>query len=194
MDEANKFINQENQRVSFNSVNDFKSENKKIEEDVTDNILNDFTIEHQREFNHLFYPNTIDKINKQSQYEEEQKRKLDIVLNERQHEIEKEMIFDAKKNILKILAGVDGDILNSVVNLSDLNVEKMEMNVKEHNLKMQFKETTERMIQQNNMEIISKRLVDKVIKNVAEELKNENTSKKNCPCLAKQLTKMTILQ
>ena len=104
------------------------------------------------------------------------------------------MIFDAKKNILKILAGVDGDILNSVVNLSDLNVEKMEMNVKEHNLKMQFKETTERMIQQNNMEIISKRLVDNVIKNVAEELKNENTSKKNCPCLAKQLTKMTILQ
>ena len=99
-----------------------------------------------------------------------------------------------KKNILKILAGVDGDILNSVVNLSDLNVEKMEMNVKEHNLKMQFKETTERMIQQNNMEIISKRLVDNVIKNVAEELKNENTSKKNCPGLAKQLAKMTILQ
>ena len=96
MDEANKFINQENQRVSFNSVNDFKSENKKIEEDVADNILNDFTIEHPREFNHLFYPNTIDKINKQSQYEEEQKRKLDIVLNERQHKIEKEMIFDAK--------------------------------------------------------------------------------------------------
>ena len=29
MDEANKFINQENQRVSFNLVNDFKSENKK---------------------------------------------------------------------------------------------------------------------------------------------------------------------
>ena len=27
MDEANKFINQENQRVSFNSVNDFKLEN-----------------------------------------------------------------------------------------------------------------------------------------------------------------------
>ena len=50
--------------------------------------------------------------------------------------------------------------------------------LKEHNLKEQFKETTERMIQQNNMEIISKRLVDNVIKNVAEELKNEKTSKK----------------
>ena len=105
MDEANKFINQENQRVSFNSVNDFKSENKKIEEDVADNILNDFTIEHPREFNHLFYPNTIDKINKQSQYEEEQKRKLDIILNERQREIEKEMIFDAKKKSFENFSG-----------------------------------------------------------------------------------------
>ena len=45
----------------------------------------------------LFYPNTADEINKQSQDEEEQKRKLDIVLNERQREIEKGMIFDAKK-------------------------------------------------------------------------------------------------
>ena len=64
------------------------------------------------------------------------------------------------------------------VDLSDVNVEKMEINVKEHNLKEQFKETTERMIQQINMEIISKRLVDNVIKNVPEELKNEKTSKK----------------
>ena len=68
------------------------------------------------------------------------------------------MISDANKNILKTLAGIDGDISSSVVNLSDLNVDKMEINVKEHNLKEQFKETTERMIQQNNMEIISKRL------------------------------------
>ena len=33
---------------------------------------------------HLFYPNTADEINKQSQEEEEQKGKLDIILNERQ--------------------------------------------------------------------------------------------------------------
>ena len=68
------------------------------------------------------------------------------------------MISDANRNILKTLAGIDGDISSSVVNLSDLNVDKMEIIVKEHNLKEQFKETTERMIQQNNMEIISKRL------------------------------------
>ena len=74
------------------------------------------------------------------------------------------MISDANKNILKTLVGIDGDISSSVVNLSDLNVDKMEINVKERNLKEQFKETTERMIQQNNMEIISKRLVDNVIK------------------------------
>ena len=38
MDGANKFINQENQRLSFNSVNNFKLENKKIQEDVVDNL------------------------------------------------------------------------------------------------------------------------------------------------------------
>ena len=73
MDEANEFINQKNQRLSFNSANDFKSENKKIDEDVVD-ILNDFTIEHPEESDHLFYPNATDEINKQSLYEEEQKK------------------------------------------------------------------------------------------------------------------------
>ena len=156
MDEANKFINQRNQRLIFNSVNNFKSKNKKIEEDAVDNILNDFEIEHQQESDQLFYPNTADEINKQSQYDEEQKRKLDIVLNERQREMEKEMLFDAKKkkNLLKTLVGVDGDISSSVVNLSHLNIEKMQVNVKEQNLKKKFKETTERMMQQNNMEVI----------------------------------------
>ena len=77
MDYADKFINQENQRPSFNLVNNFKLENKKIEEDVVDNILNDFTIEHPQEYDHLFYPNTADEINKQSQNEQEKKRKLD---------------------------------------------------------------------------------------------------------------------
>ena len=89
MDEGNKFINQKNQRLSFNSVNDFKSENKKIEEDIVDNILNDFKIEHSQDSDHLSYPNTAYEINKQSQDEEEQKRRLDIILNERQREIEK---------------------------------------------------------------------------------------------------------
>ena len=69
-----------------------------------------------------------------------------------------------KKNLLKTLAGVDVDISSSDVNLSNLNVEKMKINVTEHNLKEQLKETAERMIQQNNMEIISKKLVDDVIK------------------------------
>ena len=58
-------------------------------------------------------------------------------------------------------------------------------------MKEQFKETTERMIQQNNMEIISKRLVDKVIKNAVEELKNEKRKnkqkKKKLPSLSKAI-------
>ena len=80
MDETNKLINKKNQRFSFNLVNDFKLENKKIEEDVVDNILNDFTIAHPQESDHLFYPNTADETNTQSHYEEEQKRKLDMEL------------------------------------------------------------------------------------------------------------------
>ena len=56
-------------------VNDFKSENKKIEKDTVGNIVNDFTIEHLLESGHLFYPDTADEINKQSQDEEGQKRK-----------------------------------------------------------------------------------------------------------------------
>ena len=63
----------------------------------------------------------------------------------------------------------------------------MEINVKEHNLKEQFKETTEKMIQQNNMKIVSKRLVDNVIKNAVEELKNEKTSKKKLLSLSKAI-------
>ena len=62
-------------------------------------------------------------------------------------------------------------------------------------MKEQFKETTERMIEQNNMEIIVKRLVDNIIKNAVEEVKNEKKqAKENFPCLVKQLMKMTILQ
>ena len=38
-----------------------------------------------------------------------------------------------KKNLFKTLGGPGGGILSSVVNLSGLNVEKMEINVKEHN-------------------------------------------------------------
>ena len=72
---------------------------------------------------------------------------------------------------MKTLAGVDGEISSSVVNLSDFNIEKIEINVKEPSLKEYFKETTERMIRQNSMVIISKRLVDNVIKNAVEKLK-----------------------
>ena len=54
-------------------VNDFKSENKKVEGNIVSNILNNFTIEHPQESDHLFHPNTADEINKQSQEKEDQK-------------------------------------------------------------------------------------------------------------------------
>ena len=97
------------------------------------------------------------------------------------------MISDAKKNLLKTLAGIDRNISDSVVNLSGFNMEKIEIYVEEHNLKDQFKETTERMIQQNNMEIIPKRLVDNVIENAVEEVKNEKSSEKKLPSLSEAI-------
>ena len=97
------------------------------------------------------------------------------------------MISDAKKNLLKTLAGIDRNISDSVVNLSGFNMEKIEIYVEEHNLEDQFKETTERMIQQNNMEIIPKRLVDNVIENAVEEVKNEKSSEKKLPSLSEAI-------
>ena len=40
------------------------------------------------------------------------------------------MISHAKKNLLKTLAGIEGNISSSVVNLPDPNVEKMEIKLK----------------------------------------------------------------
>ena len=50
------------------------------------------------------------------------------------------------------------------------------------------------MIQENNMDIIAKRIVDNVIKNKVEKVENEKAGEKNYPHLVKQLMKMTILQ
>ena len=105
--------------------------------------------------------------------------KLDIVLSERQREIERGMVFDVKNiYILKTLVGIDNDISSSVVNLCDHNVEKIEINLKEHNLKEQFKEKAEKMIQQNNMDNMSERFVDNFEVDVVEESKNKKAREK----------------
>ena len=44
------------------------------------------------------------------------------------------------------------------------------------------------------MDNIAKRIVDNVIKNTVEKVKNEKASEKNYTRLVKQLMKMTILQ
>ena len=56
-----------------------------------------------------------------------------------------------QKNLLKTLVGIYRYISSSVVNLSELNVEKVEINVKEHNflksnLKKQWKERSNKTI------------------------------------------------
>ena len=55
-----------------------------------------------------------------------------------------------KKNLLKTLAGIEGNISSSVVNLPDPNVEKMEIKLKntiwKSNLKKQQKEWSSKTI------------------------------------------------
>ena len=68
------------------------------------------------------------------------------------------MIFYAKKKKFKSFSKSRWQYFKLSCQFVYLNVEKMEINVKKHNLKDQFKEMTERMIQQNNMEIISQKI------------------------------------
>ena len=89
---------------------DHKTENQKFENDV--NILYDFKVEYPHDADHLTFPNTADEIKKQTPDEREQKNKIDFALNERDQEIQEGIILDAKKDLIKTLAGLDGDISN----------------------------------------------------------------------------------
>ena len=89
---------------------DHKTENQKFENDV--NILYDFKVEYPLDADHLTFPNTADEIKKQTPDEREQKNKIDFALNERDQEIQERIILDAKKDLIKTLAGLDGDISN----------------------------------------------------------------------------------
>ena len=89
---------------------DHKTENQKFENDV--NILYGFKVEYPHDADHLTFPKTADEIKKQTPDEREQKNKIDFALNERDQEIQERIILDAKKDLIKTLAGLDGDISN----------------------------------------------------------------------------------
>ena len=173
---------------------DHKTENQKIK-DVVRNILYDFKVEYPHDTDHLTFPNTADEIRKQAADELEQKDKLDFALNERDWEIQEEIILDAKKDLIKTLGGLDGDISNEIIKLSDFNNGVVELEINDYDIKNRFEETRNKLIQkQINVDIVSKMLVDDIINQSIEELEEEETEKYYFPSITELITNGTFTE
>ena len=178
--EANRFRNKfKEQNLSENFV-EHKTENQKFEDDIVRNILNDIKIEHPQETDHLTFLNTAEEIKRQVAEELEQKIKLDLARNERDWEIMEVIALDAKKDLIKALAGLDVKVSSEVSNLTGLATSKKETS--NQNLKDHFEQTSTKMIQENNIDIVSKMLVDDVITEYFDEVIEEN--EKTLPTIA----------
>ena len=103
----------------------------------------------------------------------EQKNKLDFALNERDGEIQEGIILDPKKGLIKTLADLDGNISNEIVKLSDFNNDVVELEINNYDLQNRFEETTSNLFQENNIDIVSKMLVNDIINQSIEELEEE---------------------
>ena len=160
--EANKLKVFPNEIQVGNFV-DNKTENQKFEDDVVRNIMYDFKVEYPHDTNHLNFPNTDDEIRKQAADELEQKDKLDFALNESNWEIKEGIILDVKKDLIKTLAGTDCDISNEIVKLSNFNNGVVELEINDYDFKNCFEQSTNKLIQENNVDIVSKMLVDDII-------------------------------
>ena len=62
----------------------------------------------------------------------EQKNKLDFALNERDWEIQEGIILNAKKDLIKTVAGLDSNISNEIVKLSDFNNDVVELEINDY--------------------------------------------------------------
>ena len=163
--EANKFKTLPKE-IQIGNFVAHKTENQKFEDNVVRNILYDFKVEYSHDTDHLTFPNYL-----------EQKDKLDFALNKRDQEIQEGINFDAKKDLIKTLADLDGDISNEIVKLSDFNNGAVELEITDYDLKNRFEQTANKLIQENNVDIVSKMLVDDIINQSIEELEEEETKK-----------------
>ena len=84
----------------------------------------------------------------------------------------KGVLLDAKKDLIKTLASLDGNVSSEVSNLTGLAMSKIETS--NQNLKDRFEPTSTRTIQENNIDIVSKMLVDDVINESFDEIIEEN--------------------
>ena len=82
-----------------------------------------------------------------------------------------------KNDLIKTLAGLDGDISDKIVKLSDFNNGIAELEINYYDLKNRFEQTTSKLIVKNNVGIASRVLVDDIVNQSIEELEEENRKK-----------------
>ena len=128
-------------------------------------------VQYLQDTDHLTFPNTTKEIKKQAAEELEQKNKLKLARNERDHEIMKGIVLNAKKDLIITLAGLDGDVSSEVSNLAGFNIDELETS--NYNLKNRFEQTTNKLLEENNADIVSKMLVEDVINKSIEGLEVE---------------------
>ena len=116
------------------------------------------------------------------------KNKLYFSLNERDQEIQEGIILDANKDLIKTLAGLYSNTSNEIVKLSDFNNDVVELEINDYDLKNRFEQITNKLIQENNADIVSKMLVDDIINQSIEELEEEETEKNNLPSITELVT------
>ena len=63
--------------------------------------------------------------------------------------------------------------------MSDFNNDIVELETNDYDLENRFEQTTNKLIQKNNADIVSKMLVDDVINQSIEEFEEEETEKSN---------------
>ena len=76
----------------------------------------------------------------------EQRINFDFALNKRDQEIQEGIILDAKKDLIKTLAGLDDDISDEIVKLTDFNNGVVELEINDYDLKNCFEQTTNKLI------------------------------------------------
>ena len=94
-----------------------KDRTQMIEDEVVSNIINNAKIEHLKE-NFGSFPNTSKEITKETNQNEEIKRKVEKALNQRDEEIYSEIISESRKDLIKSMTDnvnvLSEDVLNNV--------------------------------------------------------------------------------
>lgn len=98
-------------------VSNEQTDNKKIENDIVKNILNDENIEFLIDSDHMSLPNTAEEIKQQSI---DDRTKKELKKNERDIETLENLTHDTKRDLIKTFTGgSDGVIVDYIINVND---------------------------------------------------------------------------